>query len=656
MQERATVTAADIARLAGVGRAAVSNWRRRHADFPAPVGGTAASPEFDLAQVEAWLCAQGKLPKLSKQDRLWLHLTAAGDSPAATLATVGAYLLAHQRGDRPAMAEDEPKLGELLQTVGELADEQGPQPVFDALLRRLHDSAAAVPRSTPDDLADLMVALADASGGSVLDPACGTGSLLRAAARAGCTLAHGQELDEHAARLAALWLSLHGVAGEVRTGDSLRSDAFTGATVDAVVCHPPFGVTNWGQEELVGDPRWIHGSLPPRTEPELAWVLHALAHVRVGGYAVVLMPPAAAGRRAGRRIRAELLRRGALRAVIALPPKAVTPHAVPLHLWVLRRPAPDDSPPMNVLLVDSAAIDGDTDEIYPSVVMMIRSFLAEPDSQIDEPGFARSVPTIELLDEEVDLTPARRHRESGVDSTGERLVRTRDKLASLVTEMPALMPDVDTGTQRDPTAQTVSIAELARIGAVEVFGPVRPAASPVTDSGVDRPVLTVEDVMNGNEASGQLDGPLSPWIVVERGDVVVPAVSRQLAARVVENDGAVLGRGLYLLRPNPALLDSWFLAGHLRTTANERQASGTSGSLRFDIKRAQVPRLTLDEQRRHSEVFQRLEAFDNALRHAAALGSDLIRLTADGLASGILRPRGDSTGVAGGNSRTGRPR
>ena len=42
----AQVTAAEISRLAGVTRATVSNWRRRHADFPAPVGGTEASPDL----------------------------------------------------------------------------------------------------------------------------------------------------------------------------------------------------------------------------------------------------------------------------------------------------------------------------------------------------------------------------------------------------------------------------------------------------------------------------------------------------------------------------------------------------------------------------------------------------------------------------------
>ncbi|MFD4794046.1 substrate-binding domain-containing protein, partial [Streptomyces anulatus] len=41
--------------------------------------------------------------------------------------------------------------------------------------------------------------------------------------------------------------------------------------------------------------RWEYG-LPARAEAELAWVQHALAHLREGGTAVLLMPPAAAAR------------------------------------------------------------------------------------------------------------------------------------------------------------------------------------------------------------------------------------------------------------------------------------------------------------------------------------------------------------------------
>ena len=63
-ENAAEVTAAGIARLAGVGRAAVSNWRRRHADFPKPVGGSETSPSFALADVERWLRDQGKLAEV----------------------------------------------------------------------------------------------------------------------------------------------------------------------------------------------------------------------------------------------------------------------------------------------------------------------------------------------------------------------------------------------------------------------------------------------------------------------------------------------------------------------------------------------------------------------------------------------------------------
>ncbi|MBT2469549.1 hypothetical protein J7E97_17095 [Streptomyces sp. ISL-66] len=47
--------------MARVGRAAVMNWRRRHADFPAPAGGTEMHPQFDRAAVVAWLLAHDKI-------------------------------------------------------------------------------------------------------------------------------------------------------------------------------------------------------------------------------------------------------------------------------------------------------------------------------------------------------------------------------------------------------------------------------------------------------------------------------------------------------------------------------------------------------------------------------------------------------------------
>ncbi|MCQ4203682.1 SAM-dependent methyltransferase, partial [Streptomyces coelicoflavus] len=109
MQNKATdkatdgteVTAAGIARLAGVGRAAVSNWRRRHADFPKPVGGTETSPSFALADVEAWLRAQGKLAEVPPRERVWQQLAGHPEGPVTALVHTGCVLLLIH--DRPTL-------------------------------------------------------------------------------------------------------------------------------------------------------------------------------------------------------------------------------------------------------------------------------------------------------------------------------------------------------------------------------------------------------------------------------------------------------------------------------------------------------------------------------------------------------------------------
>ncbi|MFC7310811.1 hypothetical protein ACFQVC_42185 [Streptomyces monticola] len=55
-----TVNLAQFGQRAGVGRAAVVNWRRRHPDFPVQVGGSAEHPEFDTDAADQWLRDHGK--------------------------------------------------------------------------------------------------------------------------------------------------------------------------------------------------------------------------------------------------------------------------------------------------------------------------------------------------------------------------------------------------------------------------------------------------------------------------------------------------------------------------------------------------------------------------------------------------------------------
>ncbi|MEV6053171.1 N-6 DNA methylase [Streptomyces sp. NPDC052107] len=793
MQDNATeVTAAGIARLAGVGRAAVSNWRRRHADFPKPVGGTETSPSFALAEVEAWLRKQGKLAEVPLRERVWQQLAGHPEGPLTALVHAGcALLLIHERptvwldasagsdarlaailpgaleqvltarfgsvpgragrggrgvgagagvntsggaegvngasagpgvnvGGRapgvnaspgpsgvnagpgasgvnsdsvapgvnpdrmapdvnpalPTPAVNSSLTGQpvntlpavhntpaihgtptstpatptprtptgpqllpsapLLRGAAELAAEIGARQAFEFLLGRHLDANPRQYTLTPAELAGLMADLAGPAR-TVLDPACGTGALLRAVdTRPGQEL-YAQDSAPDLAALTALRLALHSRAG-VRgaAGDTLRADAYPELRADAVLCHPPFNERNWGHDELAYDPRWEYG-FPARSESELAWVQHALARLADGGSAVLLMPPAAASRRSGRRIRADLLRRGALRAVVALPVGAAPPYNIPLHVWVLRRPDRTPASP-EVLLVDTGRFAGegrggpDWPAVREAVLDAWRAFEREG-RPAERPGLARSVPVIELLDDDVDLAPARHLPPAAVADGAEQLTVVRERLGTTLRLTGELTPPPAAPA---PGARwpLTTIGELARGGALVMRTGGNGGHARV-------PVLTDHDVLAGTAPSGTLPESEEEAVLTEPGDVVVPVLGGGSVARVIDEatGGAALGRNLVLLRPDRTALDPWFLAGFLRGTANNRQASSyASTATRLDVRRLQLPRLSLDEQRRYGARFRALDEFERALRHASRLGEQLVRGMYDGLTDGTVAP------------------
>ncbi|MGM0347553.1 N-6 DNA methylase [Streptomyces sp. Adlamb9] len=718
MQDQATeVTAAGIARLAGVGRAAVSNWRRRHADFPKPVGGTETSPSFALAEVEGWLRKQGKLAEVPLRERVWQQLAGHPEGPLTALVHAGcALLLIHERSTvwlAASAGSDErlarllpgalaqvltPRLGELagvlmpgvgapddvntsddsqttdrgstapgvntapttpdvnlpdssdtpdapppllssvplLRGAAELAAEVGARQAFEFLLGRHLDANPRQYTLTPAELAALMADLAGPAR-TALDPACGTGALLRAVDTRPEQWLHAQDSAPDLAALTALRLALHSRAGvRAAAGDALRADAFPELRADVVLCHPPFNERNWGHDELAYDPRWEYG-FPARTESELAWVQHALARLTDGGTAVLLMPPAAASRRSGRRIRADLLRRGALRAVLALPVGAAPPYNIPLHVWVLRRPERNPAAP-EVLLMDTGRYAGegragpDWAAVREAVLDAWRAF-TRAGRLAERPGLARSVPVIELLDDDVDLAPARHLPPPAVADGAEQLAAVRERLGETLRLTTDLTPPA-----ADPAPPVrwplTTIGELARAGALVM-------RSGGNGGHARLPVLTDTDVLTATAPSGTLPESDEEAVLTEPGDVVVPVLGGGSVARVIEEAtaGAALGRNLVLLRPDPTALDPWFLAGFLRGTANNRQASSyASTATRLDVRRLQLPRLPLAQQRRYGARFHALDEFERALRHASRLGDHLVRGMYDGLTDGTVAP------------------
>ncbi|MEK8143848.1 N-6 DNA methylase [Streptomyces sp. M10(2022)] len=182
---------------------------------------------------------------------------------------------------------------------------------------------------------------------------------------------------------------------------------------------------------------------------DLAWLQHCYAHTAPGGRALVVMPASVAYRKAGRRIRAEIVRRGILTDVVALPPGMVASHAQPVHLWMLHRPDDVSGSVTSVRMVDltASAPDGPMEPTAEQVA---------------------DVPLIDLLNDSVDLTPSAHVDASRQDFPAEYRALQRgieERLNRLTALLPALTAGEGPGTM---DSATISLAELSRAGLVDL--------------------------------------------------------------------------------------------------------------------------------------------------------------------------------------------
>ncbi|OZM75653.1 N-6 DNA methylase [Pseudonocardia sp. MH-G8] len=555
MDDQDRVTAAAIARRAGVGRAAVSNWRRRYPHFPEPVGGTASSPVFSWEEVLKWLHDTGKAGQLVTMGRTDTGTQRIDDAgPVAELSAA----VPQER----AIADLEPR----------------------QLLARVMAAVLPYPGTEDPD---------DGEPPVVLDPACGAGALLLAVAdRFGDQVKLvGQEVEEEVAARAAAELRNHPHAPlhDVQKGDSLLDShlaRYLGAAA-AVACIPPGNVRQWPVAELAADPRWRFG-IPDAGDPELAWVQHCYAHLRPRGVAVVAVLLPTCTRPSGQVVRAELVRSGVLRDVIALP-KGVGSAGDGLHLWVLQRPygAWDGGP---VRMVDLSGLADPADVPHENGAW--NRLFADAD-----PAVVRSVPRLDLLDGDTALLPSR-YLSSRQAAAADDLADLTARLRAAYSRLGRALPRPASATPR-PERPQVTIAELERSAALTI-----------------RPRDTTP----------------------RRGDVLIRNLGRPpVVAQGSPSDENGVAQ---VIEIDPVRLDPHFLAMFLRADAGVLPVANTHGALsRDDLRRCRLPRMPLAEQRRYGESFRHLLDLQEAVEALATVSAGVLDQTIHSLTTGALAPQ-----------------
>lgn len=495
------LTLTDIAKLAGVGVSAVSNWRKRHPDFPQPVS-ESGQELFPAAETARWLSQRkiarnslhpgepvgttygdrfarnvhadvrspslGSLELASRTHQAWASqlrqstITLRNDLDAVSASDLMMALLYVRTFDQerwhavvqerswdavseilravPPFSElglplpgtgnldiPDDKLTQVIGLINEIdIDETSAGAIFDSLLESVNrDLGKRGGHFTPAPIVKLLVDILGPHENSTLfDPSCGSGEFLAAAAQHVGGSVFGQAMNVRSLQLSLLNLLMHGHPAQVRVGDpGILRGAFVGEQFDFVLSNPPFGITL--PDESRQD-AWPFGT--PGKRDALAWAQIAVDRLKPGGRAAVLMPNGALFiEGASAEIRRNMIEAGAVEGIIALPAGLFAETAIPVSLWLLRKPEPAQSPRKEILFADATSMGTLTDrrqrilsaddvaEIVQQYSFQHRDTVTQDSEKSAELFYPVNIEEIRVNN--YNLQPSRYIRETGVKDT-----------------------------------------------------------------------------------------------------------------------------------------------------------------------------------------------------------------------------------------------
>ena len=683
------VAPGDVADLAGVTPAAVSNWRRRYGDFPKPAGGTAARPLFRRDEIEQWLVANGyELQRDSGELALWAVFNRYRDrlSMQITRPLVLALLCARKLADNTAdlqMLTQAASSGSVLGAIAEISGRSGADPQWQdfaqaGLLPLVRYSSRDNADRTIEQLAsDLFLVIKDISvekladvsdwvlarvgategrlagehgsvgsaisrmfaaggariAGTAYDPACGIGESLlelwRQSPASHRLKLVGADINEEYVLVCKQRCFLAGADAEIETADILVRDPHPYLRADVVVAEPPIGVA-MPAGFSVTDPRWALAGPPPKNSSETAFLQHAVTHLACEGLAFVITGINATLAAKMTTIRRSLLERGCIQAVILLPPQMLPYSSIRTVLWVLRSAEAERSI-QEVLFVDASRIES-------SAEMPIRLWLSNPEGYADRrlSWTRRSIDSV-LADDGATLNP-RRWTEPALDV--EQISKRFTVSASQLQESIELVEQNVrlTFTHGLHSPRSVDVGTLEKQGALRVL-PARTrgrSKSDIDDPRVSPWLVTSRAFTEGlpefSESDRQLAIDLltdSNWNTTEPGDVLV-STAGDVRAIVDRAGGHFLAPGIIQMRVDQNQFKPGYVAACLSASWNQRPEFG-SPSRQVNPRELEIPLLPIDQQRELVETLDRAQCLASAGQRIALASQSLVDAQLDAL-------------------------
>jgi len=243
---------------------------------------------------------------------------------------------------------------------------------------------------TPVSLVSLIANVLEPKGGTVLDPACGSGGMFVQSASfverqhenpVDKLTFYGLEKNATTIRLAKMNLAVHGLEGDIQKAITYYEDPHEMVgKADFVMANPPFNVDEIDADKVKTDPRLPFG-LPGTNKKgkvsngNYVWISYFYSYLNEHGRAGFVMSSQASS--AGRdeaKVREKLVETGDVDLMVAIRSNFFYTRTVPCELWFLNRDKPEEHRD-KVLMIDAR-------NVYRKVTRKIYDFSPEQEQNI----------------------------------------------------------------------------------------------------------------------------------------------------------------------------------------------------------------------------------------------------------------------------------
>jgi site-specific DNA-methyltransferase (adenine-specific) len=283
---------------------------------------------------------------------------------------------------------------------------------------------------TPRCVVELLVNMIEPYSGKVYDPCCGSGGMFVQSANfvkehqgnVDSISVYGQELNATTWRLAKMNLVIRGIDADLgdSNADTFHNDKHKALRADYILANPPFNIKDYGQPQLLEDPRWKY-DIPPAGNANYAWIQHMISKLSPKGVAgfVLANGSLSSSTKQEYNIRKKMIEDNIVDCIISLPDKLFSTFKGSVCLWFLRKQKTNN----DILFMDlrdlGEMVNTNTRELLPDEIIKISSIYHNwltNENYADIEGFCKSTDINEIKNNDYSLVPG---RYVGVATVGE---------------------------------------------------------------------------------------------------------------------------------------------------------------------------------------------------------------------------------------------